>query len=53
MDDREFIEKAKELKTQFEEKVKLLRDEYHREIQDITKSIEGKRLSGLKKDLGI
>ena len=53
MNDEEFTQRIKVLKAQFEERVKALRSEYHRKIQEIAKSIEQRRLSGLKKDLGI
>lgn len=47
------MKKTRELKLRFQEKVKFLKAEYRREIQEITSSIEQKHLSNLKRDLGI
>jgi 16S rRNA C1402 N4-methylase RsmH len=53
MTDQEFMKKAEELKSEFKKKVKVLRADYRKKVQSILKSAEGRRISTLKKDLGI
>jgi len=51
MEDKDFLDRIAELKSKFERRLGEIRAEYDKEIEMITKSIEERRLSKLRKEL--